>query len=168
MFGNNSIDFLPNNNESSIFLGFNVNFWIILISTFSFGFFTLFVIYDIRKSQIKKTQYDFELLNQIGITKSQLNPRGIVYVKDEVWSAESYNLENIPINLITAVPSIETFANIKNNKYTFSRLINRYKDANLPTHKKIDFKRNKQQKPFANKHKNKSYIYAGINFKSAD
>ena len=44
--------------------------------------------------QIKKTQYDFELLNQIGITKSQLNPRGIVYVKDEVWSAESYNLEN--------------------------------------------------------------------------
>ena len=107
LFGNNSIDFLPNNNESSIFLGFNVNFWIILISTFSFGFFTLFIIYDIRKSQIKKTQYDFELLNQIGITKSQLNPRGIVYVKDEVWSAESYNLENIPINTKIRVISMQ-------------------------------------------------------------
>ena len=107
LFGNNSIDFLPNNNESSIFLGFNVNFWIILTSTFSFGFFTLFVIYDIRKSQIKKTQYDFELLNQIGITKSQLHPRGIVYVKDEVWSAESYNLENIPINTKIRVISMQ-------------------------------------------------------------
>ena len=57
--------------------------------------------------QIKKTQYDFELLNQIGITKSQLNPRGIVYVKDEVWSAESYNLENIPINTKIRVISMQ-------------------------------------------------------------
>ena len=51
--------------------------------------------------------YDFELLNQIGITKSQLNPRGIVYVKDEVWSAESYNLKNIPINTKIRVISMQ-------------------------------------------------------------
>jgi len=56
------------------------------------------------------------------------------------------NSENIPINLVTAVPSIETFANIKNKKYSFSRLINRYKDANLPKHHIIDLNQNKLAK----------------------
>ena len=37
------------------------------------------------------------------------------------------SFENIPINLITAVPSIETFENIKKGKYTISRLKQRYK-----------------------------------------
>ena len=56
------------------------------------------------------------------------------------------NSENIPINLVTAVPSIETFANIKNKKYSFSRLINRYKNANLPKHHIIDLNQNKLAK----------------------
>ena len=32
--------------------------------------------------------------------------------------------ENIPINLITAVPSIETYENIKKGKYSISKLEN--------------------------------------------
>ena len=56
------------------------------------------------------------------------------------------NFESIPINLVTAVPSIETYANIKNYKYSFSRLINRYKKANLPSHQIIDLKKNKLSK----------------------
>ena len=56
------------------------------------------------------------------------------------------NSENIPINLVTAVPSIETYANIKNKKYSHSRLINRYKDANLPKHQIIDLNQNKLAK----------------------
>jgi primosomal protein N' (replication factor Y) len=56
------------------------------------------------------------------------------------------SFENVPINLVTAVPSIETYANIKNNKYSFSRLINRYKEANLPTHQIINLKKNKLSK----------------------
>ena len=56
------------------------------------------------------------------------------------------NSENIPVNLVTAVPSIETYANIKNKKYSHSRIINRYKDANLPKHKIIDLNQNKLAK----------------------
>jgi primosomal protein N' (replication factor Y) len=56
------------------------------------------------------------------------------------------SFENVPINLVTAVPSLETYANIKNNKYSFSRLINRYKEANLPSHQIINLKKNKLSK----------------------
>tara|TARA_B100000700_G_scaffold310756_1_gene391715 strand:+ start:674 stop:2629 length:1956 start_codon:yes stop_codon:yes gene_type:complete len=77
--------------------------------------------------------------------QSYKQDEGITYNARDMAIARA-SFENIPINLITAVPSIETFANIKNNKYTFSRLINRYKDANLPTHKIIDLKKNKLSK----------------------
>ena len=56
------------------------------------------------------------------------------------------NNENIPVNLVTAVPSIETYSNIKNKKYFHSRLISRYKDANLPNHQIIDLNQNKLAK----------------------
>lgn len=107
LFGNNRISFLPSNTESSIFLGFNVNSWIIFIITLTFISFILFLIFDIRKSQTKKQQYNFDILNLIGITKSELNPKGFVYIKDEVWSAESYNLKNIPINTKIRVKSMD-------------------------------------------------------------
>lgn len=107
LFGNNRISFLPSNTESSIFLGFNVNSWIIFIITLIFISFILFLIFDIRKSQTKKQQYNFDILNLIGITKSELNPKGFVYIKGEVWSAESYNLKNIPINTKIRVKSMD-------------------------------------------------------------
>ena len=42
------------------------------------------------------------------------------------------SLENIPINLVTSIPSIETYNNIVNKKYHITKLTNRYKKASLP------------------------------------
>ena len=42
------------------------------------------------------------------------------------------SLENIPINLITSIPSIETYNNIVDKKYYLTRLNKRYKEASLP------------------------------------
>ena len=72
--------------------------------------------------------------------QSYKQDEGVIYNARDMAIARA-NFENIPINLITAVPSIETYANIKNNKYSFSRIINRYKDADLPVHKIIDLKK---------------------------
>ena len=54
--------------------------------------------------------------------------------------------ENIPINLVTAVPSIETYSNVKKSKYSGSRLLKRYKDASLPSYEIIDLNLNKLNK----------------------
>ncbi len=70
---------------------------------------------------------------------------GITYNARDMAIARA-NSENIPINLVTSVPSIETYANIKNKKYSCSRLINRYKNANLPKHHIIDLNQNKLAK----------------------
>jgi len=43
------------------------------------------------------------------------------------------SLENIPINLATSIPSIETYNNIVNKKYYITKLKKRYRDASLPT-----------------------------------
>jgi len=42
------------------------------------------------------------------------------------------SLENIPINLVTSIPSIETYNNIVNKKYQVTKLEKRYKNASLP------------------------------------
>ena len=42
------------------------------------------------------------------------------------------SLENIPINLITSIPSVETYNNIVNKKYYLTKLKKRYKEASLP------------------------------------
>ena len=42
------------------------------------------------------------------------------------------SLENIPINLVTSIPSIETYNNIVNKKYYITKLSKRYKEASLP------------------------------------
>ncbi len=70
---------------------------------------------------------------------------GVTYNARDMAIARA-NSENIPINLVTAVPSIETYANIKNKKYSYSRLINRYQNANLPKHHIIDLNQNKLAK----------------------
>ena len=43
------------------------------------------------------------------------------------------SLENIPINLVTSVPSIETYNNIVNKKYYITKLSKRFKEASLPS-----------------------------------
>jgi len=42
------------------------------------------------------------------------------------------SLENIPINLVTSIPSVETYNNIVNKKYYITKLKKRYKEASLP------------------------------------
>ena len=42
------------------------------------------------------------------------------------------SLENIPINLVTSIPSIETYNNIITKKYYVTKLYNRYREASLP------------------------------------
>ena len=56
------------------------------------------------------------------------------------------SFENIPINLITAVPSIETFENIKKGKYSSSKIEQRFKDASLPKYEIINLNNTKIEK----------------------
>ena len=42
------------------------------------------------------------------------------------------SLENIPINLVTSIPSVETYNNIVSKKYNSTKLKKRYKEASLP------------------------------------
>ncbi len=51
---------------------------------------------------------------------------GITYNARDMAIARA-SFENIPINLITAVPSVETYENVKKGKYGLSRLDKRYK-----------------------------------------
>jgi primosomal protein N' (replication factor Y) len=65
---------------------------------------------------------------------------GIVYhARDMAISRASF--ENIPIHLVSAVPSLETFNNIKNKKYNHTRLINRYRDFPLPEAKVVNLEK---------------------------
>jgi len=77
--------------------------------------------------------------------QSYKQDEGVTYNARDMAIARA-SFENVPINLVTAVPSIETYANIKNKKYSFSRLVNRYKEAKLPSHEIIDLKKNKLSK----------------------
>jgi primosomal protein N' (replication factor Y) len=56
------------------------------------------------------------------------------------------SFENIPINLITAVPSIETYENIKKGKYSISKLEKRYQNASLPNYEIINLNETKLEK----------------------
>tara|TARA_B100000963_G_scaffold334280_1_gene327344 strand:- start:1 stop:1956 length:1956 start_codon:yes stop_codon:yes gene_type:complete len=69
--------------------------------------------------------------------QSYKQDEGIIYnARDMAISRASF--ENIPVNLITAVPSVETYENIKKKKYNVSKLNQRYKNASLPNYKIIN------------------------------
>ena len=70
---------------------------------------------------------------------------GVTYnARDMAISRASF--ENIPINLITAVPSIETFENIKKGKYSSSKIENRFQNASLPEYEIINLNKTKLEK----------------------
>jgi primosomal protein N' (replication factor Y) len=74
--------------------------------------------------------------------QSYKQDEGVTYnARDMAISRASF--ENIPINLITAVPSIETFENIKKGKYSISRLEQRYQNASLPNYEIINLNETK-------------------------
>jgi primosomal protein N' (replication factor Y) (superfamily II helicase) len=74
--------------------------------------------------------------------QSYKQDEGVTYnARDMAISRASF--ENIPINLITAVPSIETYNNIKKKKYSLSKLDQRYLDASLPKYEIINLNNSK-------------------------
>ena len=77
--------------------------------------------------------------------QSYKQDEGVTYnARDMAISRASF--ENIPINLVTAVPSIETYENIKKGKYTISRLEQRYQNASLPNYEIINLNETKLEK----------------------
>ena len=70
---------------------------------------------------------------------------GITYNARDMAIARA-SFENIPINLITAVPSVETYENIKKGKYSLSRLNQRYQNASLPNYEIINLNNFKLEK----------------------
>ncbi len=77
--------------------------------------------------------------------QSYKQDEGIIYnARDMAISRASF--ENIPINLVTAVPSVETFENIKKGKYSVSKLHNRFKNASLPKYEIIKLNNKKLEK----------------------
>ena len=74
--------------------------------------------------------------------QSYKQDEGVRYnARDMAISRTSF--ENVPINLITAVPSIETYDNIKKGKYTISRLHERFKNASMPNYEIINLNQTK-------------------------
>ena len=77
--------------------------------------------------------------------QSYKQDEGIIYNARDMAIARA-SFENIPINLITAIPSIETYDNIKKGKYSISKLNKRYQDAALPNYEIIDLNNTKLEK----------------------
>jgi len=77
--------------------------------------------------------------------QSYKQDEGVTYnARDMAISRASF--ENIPINLITAVPSIETYENIQKGKYSISKLEKRYQNASLPNYEIINLNETKLEK----------------------
>jgi len=70
---------------------------------------------------------------------------GIIYHARDMAIARA-SFENIPIHLVSAVPSLETFNNIKNKKYNHTKLTNRYSKSPLPEAKVINLQKVELQK----------------------
>ncbi len=69
--------------------------------------------------------------------QSYKQDEGIIYnARDMAVSRASF--EKIPINLITSVPSVETYENIKKKKYKVSKLERRYQNASMPNYEIIN------------------------------
>ena len=74
--------------------------------------------------------------------QSYKQDEGVIYNARDMAISRAY-FQNIPINLITAVTSIETFENIKSKKYKISKILNRFKNASLPNYEIIDLNKSK-------------------------
>ncbi len=77
--------------------------------------------------------------------QSYKQDEGLIYNARDMAIARA-SFENIPINLVTSVPSIETYENIKNGKYTISKLKQRYRNASLPNYEIINLNNTKLEK----------------------
>jgi primosomal protein N' (replication factor Y) len=65
---------------------------------------------------------------------------GIIYHARDMAIARA-SIENIPIHLVSAVPSLETYNNVKTKKFNHTKLVNRYRDFPLPETKVINLEK---------------------------
>jgi len=70
---------------------------------------------------------------------------GLIYNARDMAISRSY-FENIPIHLITSIPSLETYNNIKNKKYNCTKIYKRFSDYPLPKTKIINLNFSKLNK----------------------
>ncbi len=56
------------------------------------------------------------------------------------------SIENIPVLLSTSIPSLETYNNVKNKKYNFTKLKKRYKNFSLPKAEIVNLNLDKKNK----------------------
>ena len=79
--------------------------------------------------------------------QSYKQDEGLIYnARDMAVSRASF--ENIPIHLITSIPSLETFKNIKDKKYNLTKISKRFKNFNLPNTKIINLNLEKMKNKF--------------------
>jgi primosomal protein N' (replication factor Y) len=72
---------------------------------------------------------------------------GVIYnARDMAISRAS--LEKIPIHLVTSIPSIETYNNIKNKKFRHINILNRFNNYPLPKTKIVNLNINKSKDKF--------------------
>ena len=55
------------------------------------------------------------------------------------------SIEDIPVLLSTSIPSLETYNNVKNGKYNFTKLEKRFKNFSLPKTEIINLKLEKKK-----------------------
>ena len=72
---------------------------------------------------------------------------GVIYNARDMAISRAY-FENIPVHLVSSVPSIETYNNIKNKKYRHTKILKRFKDYPLPETKIINLNLNKIKNKF--------------------
>ena len=72
---------------------------------------------------------------------------GVIYNARDMAISRA-NFERIPIHLVTSVPSIETYNNIKNKKYRYIKIFKRYDNYPLPNSKIVNLNLNKSKNKF--------------------
>ena len=72
---------------------------------------------------------------------------GVIYNARDMAISRA-NFEKIPIHLVTSVPSIETYNNIKNKRYRHIKIFKRFEDHPLPKAKVINLNFNKIKNNF--------------------
>ena len=72
---------------------------------------------------------------------------GVIYNARDMAISRA-NFEKIPIHLVSSVPSIETFKNIKNKKYRHIKIVKRHKNYPLPETKIVNINLNNNKNKF--------------------
>tara|TARA_B100000575_G_C23123102_1_gene650218 strand:- start:468 stop:2411 length:1944 start_codon:yes stop_codon:yes gene_type:complete len=72
---------------------------------------------------------------------------GVIYNARDMAISRA-NFEKIPVHLITSVPSLETFNNIRKKKYRHIKIFKRFENFPLPKTKVINLNINKMKKKF--------------------